>query len=43
MTVAMFTMHGAIFLYLKTEGPLQRRLYDWMWRGFGFLLVTTCS
>jgi cytochrome d ubiquinol oxidase subunit II len=40
MTVAMFTMHGAIFLYLKTEGPLQRRLYDWMWRGFGFFLVT---
>jgi cytochrome d ubiquinol oxidase subunit II len=39
MTVAMFTMHGAIFLYLKTEGDLQRRLYEWMWRGFGFFLV----
>jgi cytochrome d ubiquinol oxidase subunit II len=40
MTVAMFTMHGAIFLYLKTEGDLQRRLQTWMWRGFGFFLVT---
>lgn len=45
MTASMFVMHGAIFLYLKTEGPLQRRVYDWMWRGFGcfltcYLLVT---
>jgi cytochrome d ubiquinol oxidase subunit II len=40
MTVAMFTMHGAIYLYLKTEGELQHRLREWMWRGFGFFLVT---
>lgn len=40
MTVAMFTMHGAIFLYLKTEGELQSRIHTWMWRGFGFFLVT---
>jgi cytochrome d ubiquinol oxidase subunit II len=40
MTVSMFTMHGAIFLYLKTEGDLQRRLKVWMWRGFGFFLIT---
>ena len=40
MTVAMFTMHGAIFLYLKTEGDLQQRIHGWMWRGFGFFLVT---
>lgn len=40
MTVAMFTMHGAIYLFLKTEGELQRRLNDWMWRGFGFFLVS---
>ena len=39
MTVAMFTMHGAIYLYLKTEGELQERLYGWMWRGFGCFLV----
>jgi len=40
MTVAMFTMHGAIYLYLKTEGELQQRLWMWMWRGFGFFLVS---
>ncbi len=40
MTVAMFTMHGAIYLYLKTEGDLQRPIHDWMWRGFGFFLAT---
>ena len=40
MTVAMFTMHGAIYLYLKTEGPLQARLHGWMWRGFGFFLIS---
>ncbi len=40
MTVAMFTMHGAIYLYLKTEGELHERLHGWMWRGFGFFLVT---
>jgi cytochrome bd ubiquinol oxidase subunit II len=39
MTVAMFVMHGAIFLYLKTEGELQQRLHAWMWRGFGFFLI----
>jgi cytochrome d ubiquinol oxidase subunit II len=39
MTVAMFTMHGAIFLYMKTEGDLQRRMLGWIWRGFGFFLI----
>jgi cytochrome d ubiquinol oxidase subunit II len=39
MTVAMFMMHGAIFLFLKTDGLLRDRLYLWMWRGFGFFLV----
>jgi cytochrome d ubiquinol oxidase subunit II len=40
MTVALFALHGGLFLYLKTEGDLQRRLRDWMWRSWGFLLVT---
>lgn len=40
MTVALFTMHGAIFLSLKTEGELHERVRVWMWRGFGFYLVT---
>jgi cytochrome d ubiquinol oxidase subunit II len=39
LTVAMFTMHGAIYLYMKTEGDLQRRIQGWMWRGFGVFLV----
>jgi cytochrome d ubiquinol oxidase subunit II len=40
MTVAMFAMHGGLFLYLKTGGELRRRLRDWMWRSFGYFLVT---
>jgi cytochrome d ubiquinol oxidase subunit II len=40
MTVAMFTMHGAIYLYMKTQGELRERLYGWMWRGFGLFLLT---
>ena len=39
LTVAMFAMHGALFLYLKTEGELQERLRDWMWRSWGLFLV----
>jgi len=38
--VATFAMHGALFLYLKTEGELQQRLEVWMWRTFGVFLVT---
>ncbi len=37
--VAMFAMHGAIYLYLKTEGTLQEHVYPWMWRTFGCFLV----
>ncbi|MHC4414682.1 MAG: cytochrome d ubiquinol oxidase subunit II [Planctomycetota bacterium] len=37
--VSMFTMHGSIFLYLKTEGGLQERIHGWMWRSFGFFLI----
>jgi len=39
MTVAMFAMHGGLFLYLKTEGAFQERLRDWMWRSWGVFLV----
>ena len=43
--VAMFAMHGTLYLYLKTAGDMQRRLRPWMWRTFFvflamFLLVT---
>jgi len=30
LTVALLAMHGAIYLYLKTEGDLQQRLVGWM-------------
>ena len=40
MTVALFALHGGLFLYLKTEGEFQQRLRDWMWRSFGVFLVT---
>jgi len=39
MTASMFAMHGAIYLYLKTDGELQDRLNTWMWRTFGIFLV----
>ena len=39
MTVALFAMHGGLFLYLKTEGEFQDRLRDWMWRSWGIFLV----
>ncbi len=38
-TLALFAMHGSIFLYLKTEDELQTRLKGWMWRTFGFFLI----
>ncbi len=37
--IALFAMHGAIYLYLKTEGELQQRLKLWMWRTFGLFMV----
>jgi cytochrome d ubiquinol oxidase subunit II len=39
LTVAMFTMHGAIYLYLKTEDDLQARIRHWVWTAFGLFLV----
>ncbi|GMV37088.1 MAG: cytochrome c oxidase assembly protein [Fimbriimonadales bacterium] len=45
LAVALFAMHGSIYLYLKTEGELQERIHGWMWRTFGafmalYMLVT---
>jgi cytochrome d ubiquinol oxidase subunit II len=37
--VATFAMHGSIYLYLKTEGELQRRIHRWMWRTFALFLL----
>jgi cytochrome d ubiquinol oxidase subunit II len=37
--VATFMMHGSIYLYLKTEGELQKRIHWWMWTTFGCFTV----
>ena len=39
LAVALFAMHGAVYLHLKTEGELQERLTGWMWRTFGIFLT----
>lgn len=40
LAVALFSMHGAIYLYLKTEGDLQERIRGWIARAFAvFLLI----
>jgi cytochrome d ubiquinol oxidase subunit II len=39
MVVALFAMHGAIYLFLKTEGDVQERLGPWMWHTWGIFLV----
>jgi cytochrome d ubiquinol oxidase subunit II len=39
LTLMLFTMHGAIFLYLKTEGDLQKQAERWIWRAFGLFLI----
>ncbi len=40
LAVAMFAMHGALYLNLKTEGDLQQKVRGWTYRAFGtFLFV----
>ncbi len=34
LAVAGAAMHGSIYLHLKTEGELQKRVAGWMWRTF---------
>lgn len=38
-SVSLFAMHGSIYLYLKTEGDLQKRIQGWMWRTFFVFLA----
>ncbi|HEY3284697.1 MAG TPA: cytochrome d ubiquinol oxidase subunit II [Armatimonadota bacterium] len=35
LTLALFAMHGSIYLYLKTEGDLQQQVRGWFWWAFG--------
>lgn len=37
--VALFAMHGAVYLLIKTEGELQRRVEGWFWGAFGAFVV----
>lgn len=39
-TVALFTMHGAIYLILKTEGELQARIRTWVRRLIAFFVIS---
>lgn len=39
LAVALFALHGSIFLYLKTEGELQERAHRMIWRCFGFFMI----
>lgn len=39
LTVCFAAMHGAIYLYMKTEAELQQRMRRWIWRGFGAALI----
>lgn len=39
LCLALFAMHGAIFLFLKTAGAVQERLLPWMWHCWGSFLV----
>lgn len=38
-TLTLFAMHGLIYLYMKTEGELQKRIHPMMWKGFGLFLI----
>ncbi len=38
-TVATCALHGSIYLYLKTEGELQKKIHHWMWTTFGIFIV----
>lgn len=43
--LSMFTMHGAIYLYLKTDGELQQKVKGWIYTAFfvfvAMFIVTT--
>lgn len=39
-TLALMTMHGAIFLVMKTEGKLYERVNELLWKAIFFFLIT---
>ena len=43
--VTVFSLHGVIFLFLKTRGTVRQQLYGWLWHSWGvfqifYVLVT---
>lgn len=40
LVVALFALHGSVYLFMKTEADLQMRLRPLMWKCFGSFLVT---
>lgn len=38
-TLAMFSLHGAVYLYLKTHGELQQRIRTMIWTATGIFFV----
>ncbi len=42
MSVAVFVMHGALYLVVKTEGALQARLRVWSKRAVAFFIAIYC-
>ncbi|MCX5789435.1 MAG: cytochrome d ubiquinol oxidase subunit II [Elusimicrobia bacterium] len=39
LNVSLFALHGAIYLDMKTEGELQRRVRRWTWYAFAIFLT----
>ena len=39
MSLALFTVHGAVYLHLKTEGELLVRVRRWFWRAWWVMVV----
>ena len=40
LAVATFTMHGTMFLFLKSTGDVREKLTGWLWHTWGFFLAT---
>lgn len=39
LAVATFAMHGVMFLFLKSTGPVRDRLNGWLWHTWGLFLT----
>jgi cytochrome d ubiquinol oxidase subunit II len=42
-TVALFMMHGSIYMVLKTEGPLHEKIRGWVNKGIIFFIICYAS